>query len=109
MQKKSIIIGIYAALVLVGGIMGYLMAHSVISLVIATIIAFLLFICSFLVWRKNLMAYDATIGILFLLFVFFGYRFFMTHHMMPGGMMTVVTALVLGYLMMRKKAVRNLS
>lgn len=109
MQKKSIIIGIYATLVLVGGIMGYLMAHSVISLVIATVVAFLLFICSFLVWRNNHMAYDATIGILFVLFIFFGYRFLMTYKMMPGGMMTLVTALVLGYLMMRKKAVRNLS
>lgn len=109
MKKKSIIISIYAALVLVGGIMGYLMAHSIISLVVGTTVAFLLFVCSFLVWRKNLVAYDTTIAILFFLLVFFGYRFVMTHHFMPSGMMTLLTGLVFGYLVARKKFVRNLS
>lgn len=103
MKTKSIVVGIYAALVFLGGIMGYLIAGSLMSIIMSGVFALLLFICTFLIWNGNQTAYDIALGLLLCLLVFFCYRFLQSYKMMPAGMMTLLTAIVLSYLAVVRK------
>lgn len=103
MQKKSIWIAMYAALIMVGGLIGYFKAQSFPSLIAGTSTALLLGACSYFVWQKNQLAYLFTEVIAFSLFSFFGYRFITSYKFMPGGLMTICSAVLLTYLVMSKK------
>lgn len=98
MKKKSIIVVIYAALMIVGGLMGYLKAESLASLISGGGSGLLLLGCSLFIWKRSLKAYDITIGILCCLLAFFCYRFISTHQIVPSGVLLLVTSLVLIYL-----------
>jgi uncharacterized membrane protein (UPF0136 family) len=102
MQKKSVVIALYAALVLVGGIMGYIKAESMISLMAGSFTALLLFICSYLIWRGNQVAYKIATGIVTCLLAFFGYRFFGSFKFMPAGLMSIASSALLLYLIPRQ-------
>lgn len=104
MQKKSLVIGLYAVLVLVGGLIGFFVAHSTASLLASGPIAFFLLGCSIFVRRGSTLAYNLTLGILGCLFIFFGYRFLLNYQIMPAGMMTLVTAGVFAYLVTSRKS-----
>ena len=98
MKIKSIIIGIYAVLMVAGGIMGYLKAGSLASLMSGGGSGLLLIGCSLFVWKRNLAAYDIAIGILCCLLAFFSYRFISTQQVAPAGILLLMTTLVLIYL-----------
>ncbi len=98
MKTKSVVIGIYAALILAGGLIGYLVAGSFASLISGGLSGLLLLVCSFFVWKQNLIAYDASIGIMCALLVFFCYRFLSTHQIAPAGVLGLITMLLLIYL-----------
>ena len=98
MKSKSIILAVYAILVLAGGAIGYVTAGSLMSIVMAGGFAFALLACSYLTAKGNLKAYDIALGLLGVLLVFFGYRFFASFKIMPSGLMTVLTAATLVYL-----------
>jgi uncharacterized membrane protein (UPF0136 family) len=104
MQRNSIVIGIYATLVMTGGLIGFLVAKSLVSLIVAGIVALLLFACAYLVWKGHQRAFDAAIAILFCLLVFFGYRFSISYQIAPAGIMTLISGGVLGYLIKRKQS-----
>jgi uncharacterized membrane protein (UPF0136 family) len=105
MQKKSLVIGLYAAFVLVGGLIGFFVAHSAASLLASGPIAFFLLGCSIFVRRGSTLAYNLTLGALGCLLLFFGYRFSLHYQFMPAGMMALVTAGVLAYLAASRKSV----
>lgn len=98
MKTKSIVIGIYALLMIAGGIMGYLKAGSLASVISGAGSGLLLMGCSLFIWKKHQAAYDVTIGILCCLLAFFSYRFISTHQIVPSGILLLVTSLVLIYL-----------
>ena len=98
MQKQSVSVALYAILVLVGGIMGYVKVHSLVSLVAGGSTAFILLICSYLMQKGNTYARYTVIGIITCLLVFFSYRFFTSFKFMPGGLMTICSAFMIYYL-----------
>jgi|ERR1700677_3376818 uncharacterized membrane protein (UPF0136 family) len=89
------ILWIYIALLLVGGLMGFLKAGSKISLITATIFAVLLALCA-----KGIIApfwvADVLVG---LLLVVFGLRFAKGRKFMPSGLMLALSAAMLAVLL----------
>lgn len=98
MKTKSVIIAIYALLILVGGLVGYFVAGSFASLISGGLSGVSLIICSIFIWKRKLLAYDIAIGLMCLLLVFFCYRFLSTHQIAPSGVLGFLTMLLLIYL-----------
>lgn len=98
MKQKSVVIGSYAVLILTGGLIGYFVAHSAVSLVVSSLFALLLFGSSAFVWKGHLTAYHTAMAIVFCLFAFFCYRFFLTYKLAPAGIMTLISAGLFVYL-----------
>lgn len=92
------VIWIYVALLLVGGLMGFIKAKSRVSLISSTIFAVLLALVAL---GQIKPAYIAEIIVGFL-FIFFGARFIRSKKVMPAGMMTVVSLVVLILLFVAK-------
>jgi uncharacterized membrane protein (UPF0136 family) len=103
MKQNSILIGCYASLILVGGMIGYLAAHSMISLIASSLFALLLFFCSVLIWNGYLTAYHSAMGLIFCLLFFFVYRFSLTYKMAPAGIMAIISAVLFLYLAAARK------
>jgi uncharacterized membrane protein (UPF0136 family) len=107
MKEKAIIIGCYSLLILVGGIIGHLVANSLISLIVSSVIAGMLLVCSGLILRGNVPAYHAATLITAFLLAFFTYRFFLTYKIAPGGIMAMISGILLVYLIMQGKRVAS--
>jgi uncharacterized membrane protein (UPF0136 family) len=105
MKEKAIIIGCYALLILVGGIIGHLVANSLISLIISSVIAGMLLVCSGLILKENIPAYHAATLITAILLAFFTYRYFLTSKIAPGGIMALISGVLLVYLILQTKQV----
>ena len=103
MKAELILTWGYAVFLLVGGLMGYLMAGSLMSLGVSTVLALLLFWSGYELSQDNPVAYRATIGLLIAILAFFSYRFFLTFKMFPPGVMALVTLAVLGLLIYLKE------
>ncbi len=98
MKNKSIIIGIYALLILIGGLIGFFVAGSLASLLSGVISGLILFGCSYFVRQNNLKAYDITLGVICFLLIFFFYRFIITQKIAPSGVLFLLTSFLLIYL-----------
>jgi uncharacterized membrane protein (UPF0136 family) len=94
----------YGMLTLLGGIIGFVKAGSLLSLVTGTFSGMLL-ILSAVAMLKNY-----TLGSLFAILlsasigIFFCYRFALTQSMMPAGLMVLLSALVVTTLLISKGA-----
>lgn len=109
MKQKSIVIGCYAGLILIGGIIGHVVAQSLISLIVSSLFAFLLFACSSLTWKGSRLAYHFATALVFCLFAFFVYRLLLTYKLAPAGIMALISGCLFIYLLAaRKKAVISL-
>lgn len=107
MKKFAIPIYLFAAILMAGGIFGFIKAHSIMSLLMSMVFGLALLICGALIHKEKLPAlYTATFSIIFL-HLFFLYRFFKTFKLMPAGLMVLLTtalgAPLLGYLTRRIK------
>jgi uncharacterized membrane protein (UPF0136 family) len=91
------VIWVYVALLIVGGLMGFIKSKSRISLISSTIFAVILA----LVALGKIPRVVAEVVAGFLL-VFFGARFMRSKKVMPAGMMTVVSLIVLILLLVAK-------
>lgn len=110
MKKKSIVIGCYALLILIGGIIGYIVANSLASLIASSVIALILFGCAGLIWKENMIAYQIAITLVACLVAFFTYRFFLSYKLAPGGIMAIISGVLWIYLFtQRKKMIGNIS
>lgn len=94
MKFTGIIVIIYSILVLLGGLIGYLFAESLASLISGTLFGAALFTCGLGILRSNLHAFLASIALSGLLTLFFGYRFWLTAKLMPAGMMGLISGLI---------------
>jgi len=105
MQKKAILVGCYALLIFLGGIVGYIAANSLPSLIASGLFSFVLSICTPLISRGSLKAYDTAILMTLVLAAFFIFRFFLTYKFMPGGVMALVSGILVAYLCLQRKKV----
>ena len=97
MKLKSYIIWAYALLLPVGGMVGYIVAGSVMSIVMSGILAAALAWSGWLLWRGNIRGYDISLGILLFTLAFFCFRFFTTYQIAPAvvGLVTLATLTLL--------------
>lgn len=102
MKRESLFITCYAVLLIIGGLIGYFTAGSLASIFMASGFAAILFVCSFFVHSGNKVAYDVAMGVVLCLLLFFGYRFFLTFKIAPAGIMTLISAALLGLLAVRR-------
>lgn len=99
MNPAFYVLVIYGIIIFIGGLMGYLKAHSTVSLYTGLCFAIFFELCAIGAKRGIEGAiYIAAVGTLVLL-IFFGYRFYHSHAWMPGGVMTILSAVVLIFLL----------
>ena len=104
----NIILWIYIALLVAGGLMGFLKAKSKASLIMSLAFALPLALCALRVLnfyydRRNVVNGRTTLHIhveladvlIFILLLFFGMRFLKGRKFMPAGLMSIASALVL--------------
>lgn len=99
MKSNSIITLVYAILVLAGGIIGYVKADSVPSLVMGAGFAIPLILCAKLMRDNKTYAYVGAVVLIGLLLAFFGHRFLVTAKFMPPGLMAVLSLLAMSALL----------
>lgn len=99
MKYTGILIIVYSIIVLLGGLIGYLMADSLPSLISGVVFGAALFTCGMGILKSNATAFLISIALTAVLAVFFVYRYWMTAKMMPAGMMAVISGIILLLLM----------
>jgi uncharacterized membrane protein (UPF0136 family) len=92
------VLWVYIALLIVGGLMGFIKGKSKISLISSLIFAIVLA----LVALGTIQSKHVAIGLVAFLLVFFGARFLRSKKVMPAGMMSVVSLVVLILLLTAK-------
>lgn len=103
MKNLSVATVIYAIILIIGGVIGYLKAGSPASIIASSIFGAGLLASSVLEWKKHPAGYYAAIALGILLLSFFIYRFAITLHFMPSGMMVIIAAFFLAYFFYAKK------
>lgn len=95
MKYHAITVLIYAAIVILGGVFGYVKANSIPSLVAGVAFGIALGISGYyMLYGKNI-AFYAAIGLTAFLGLFFAYRFFLAYQFMPAGLMCLLSVIVL--------------
>ncbi len=89
-MSSYIVIAVYGAFVLLGGLMGYIKAHSLPSLIMGGISGLLLFATSYGLFQGQSWATTAAFALPLLLTLFFLYRFSQSYAFMPAGLMVVL-------------------
>lgn len=109
MKSAGWTIFIYALLILIGGIMGHVMAASTTSLIMGIIFGAFLLLTAIGTWKDHLL--PAYFGVLLILVLdgFFTYRFLYTLSFFPAGLMCLISliALVLVVFFLRKQFQRK--
>lgn len=109
MDPTSILLSnILAALLIVGGIFGFITAKSVVSLVVGCISGLLIFVACKIGANKPKEGYLFIAAISLVLAILFAYRFAASPVLVPSGLMLILctTALVIvgmGYLKLKKR------
>lgn len=106
MKTSAWIILIYAAIIFIGGMIGFKQAHSYPSLIAGSISALLLFLCALGMFNRSALAFTLALALIFALTIFFSYRFSLTTKFMPAGMMALVSlaTLLVVFTQRKKKA-----
>lgn len=101
MRVNGVVVVIYALLVMVGGMIGFIKANSVPSLVMGMIFSLGLLLSAVAMIKGLKLGYYASILLATILTLFFAYRYMITHQIMPAGVMStlsiiIIIALILG-------------
>lgn len=97
-KLSAIIMSVYGLLLLVGGIIGYATAQSLMSLLMGGACALISFIAAFGIWKGCQISKYMALTLSSLLTLFFGYRFWLTQKFMPGGLMLIISLAVVIFL-----------
>ena len=100
MKLAAITVLVYALMVSAGGLVGYVQAKSIPSLISGILSGIVLLICGWLVWQGSMAAGYTSGAVVLLLALFFGYRFVTTNKFMPGGMMLILSFIALFFLLL---------
>lgn len=95
MKIHAYLIILYAILVITGGVMGLIKAGSVASLAMGCFFGVLLLGSSVALYKQKKVGYLWAFIFTTILFLFFSYRFFKTGTFVPGGIMSIVSLLIL--------------
>lgn len=93
----------YGILLGVGGIMGFVKAGSVASLIMGSVSAMLMLGCAFAMYKQSVLAQFAAVVLCSLLTIFFAYRFLISYKFMPSGLMFVLSIALLALLCLKQK------
>lgn len=107
MNTNSLIIFTYGLIVMAGGVIGYMTAGSIPSLIMGITFGLLLLGSGWALTKKSTLAHFSAVTLSTILALFFLYRFGITWKIMPAGMMAAISLLVLGYFFMPRKAQAN--
>ena len=95
MKITATIVGVYALIILIGGLIGYMKAASMASLVCGLAFSIILFLCAYAISRGKLAAQYVALGVTFVLDGFFTHRFAKTLHFIPSGLMSLLSLAVI--------------
>jgi uncharacterized membrane protein (UPF0136 family) len=89
-------LGIYAALLAVGGVMGFVKARSHASLISGLIAAVFAVIALWLAWIDNPIGFPLGVVLAIAMFILFGYRYSIrSKKFMPSGLLAAISLVVL--------------
>ena len=94
MKFTGIIVTIYGLLVVLGGLIGYLSAESLPSLIAGSVCGALLFAGGLGIYRYSVVAFFSSATISFLLMTFFTVRYFLSFKVMPAGIMSLLSLII---------------
>lgn len=106
MRLTGWIVLIYALIVFLGGIFGYIKAESVPSLIAGVLFAVILSTGAFALMNEKWIGMQIAIATTVLLGAFFLYRFTLSYKFMPAGLMVVLSAAMLAYLLIKRKSLK---
>ena len=95
MGTAAIIVSLYGALVLVGGVMGYIRAKSIPSLISDLVVGTALILMGNGILQGLASDIFVAIGLTGLLAIIMGVRFAKNNKFMPAGVLTILSAAVL--------------
>lgn len=108
MNKITLTLMTYSALLAGGGLFGYLKAGSLASLIMSGTFAILILLSIYINKESPAMGYKVSYGLLAFLSAFFLYRTVLTGKFMPAGMLAIITLGVIGLLFLfSRKAVEG--
>ena len=91
MKTESIATALYAAFVLLGGMIGYFTQHSLPSLIMGTGSALLMFLFAWGIFKNCVYSKYGALILSGLLLAFFAYRFLLSYKFFPGGIMVLLS------------------
>ncbi len=83
---------VYALIIAAGGVMGYVSAQSMVSLVNGLVAAVILLVGLAISFKNPPVGFGLSAVVALALGAFFAYRFFTTGKWMPGGMTMILSA-----------------
>jgi len=94
-QLTAIIVWVYGALVLAGGVMGYRKAQSTASLTAGLVFGISPMVSGAMLWGGRRQEWWVAIGLTEALLIVMGVRYVKTRKFMPAGLMCVLSVAVL--------------
>lgn len=104
MKTNTIVTALYGLIVLGGGLMGFIKAQSVPSLIMGGFTGALLLVMAWGIWNACKYSYWFAFAISVFLGAFFGYRYWSTMAFMPAGLMAVISLVVALVLIMNRES-----
>ncbi|MFY7843437.1 MAG: TMEM14 family protein [Rhabdochlamydiaceae bacterium] len=94
-RQLSILNMIYAFILLIGGIMGFIKAKSSPSLIFASLFFLMFCFTSLKIYQNKLYALKLNIFLILILDAFFTYRYLLSFKWMPAGLMSALSLILL--------------
>lgn len=95
MKSHALAIMIYALLIIIGGVMGFAKAHSLVSLIVGSFAGILLISSSVGIYYSHSWGLYLAFAVTSVLLLFFGYRYFGKMAFFPSGMMALLSVATL--------------
>lgn len=107
MKRTSYLTTLFALLLLLGGLAGYLFANSTASLVSSSIFAFLFLLASLALFNNRSWGNHLALALSLLLVAFFAYRYTQTQGFMPMtmGILSAIFAAYLTFIIIRQEKI----
>ena len=106
-RTAAIIVTAYGILTFLGGVIGFVLSSSLMSLVMGSIFGILLILSGVLIYKKRVYASYSAIVLSLLLAGFFIPRFIKTMHFFPAGLMALCSLVIVSFLILQGKPLRN--